>query len=320
MVWIFLMLVCGMFLSAFFSGSETGFYRVTRVRLVIKALRGDRVSRGLLWLTNNPALFVATTLIGNNVANYITSLAIVMGAHVVIPGSSAAEIVAPLLLAPLLFIFGELLPKKLYYQAPNRLLRAGGPLLLTCAVLLAPLSLFIWALNRVLQSIMGASPQRIRLTLARKELHQVLQEGHEAGVLRPSQRALAQGLLAMANEKVAEFAIPPGRMAKAKRGMSKAEVLRLAGRHRLPALPVEEAGGTRRLIGYVRVVDLHLEDSPRIDRVRPLLEIPESESHLSALMRLQVAEESMGRVVGAAGETVGIVTVKGLSEPLFRGR
>ena len=66
MVWIFLMLVIGIFLSAFFSGSETGFYRVTRVRLVIKALRGDRVSRGLLWLTNNPALFVATTLIGNN--------------------------------------------------------------------------------------------------------------------------------------------------------------------------------------------------------------------------------------------------------------
>jgi len=307
------LLVAGVFLSAFFSGSETGFYRATRVRLVLDALGGSLAAKGILWLTNRPAVFVATTLIGNNVANYITSLAIVMGAHVVIPGSSAAEIVAPLLLAPLLFIFGELLPKKLYYQAPNRLLRAGGPLLLTCAVLLAPLSLFIWALNRVLQSIMGASPQRIRLTLARKELHQVLQEGHEAGVLRPSQRALA-------NEKVAEFAIPPGRMAKAKRGMSKAEVLRLAGRHRLPALPVEEAGGTRRLIGYVRVVDLHLEDSPRIDRVRPLLEIPESESHLSALMRLQVAEESMGRVVGAAGETVGIVTVKGLSEPLFRGR
>ena len=33
---------------------------------------------GLLKLINNPTWFVATTLIGNNVANYLTSLAIVL--------------------------------------------------------------------------------------------------------------------------------------------------------------------------------------------------------------------------------------------------
>ncbi len=35
--WVILMFVVGVLLSAFFSGSETGFYRVTRVRLVLNA-------------------------------------------------------------------------------------------------------------------------------------------------------------------------------------------------------------------------------------------------------------------------------------------
>ena len=68
----------GLLLSAFFSGSETGFYRATRLRLVLDALGGDRIARALVWLGNRPMLFVATILVGNNLANYLTSLAVVI--------------------------------------------------------------------------------------------------------------------------------------------------------------------------------------------------------------------------------------------------
>ena len=82
MIWLVLLLLSvGAFLSALFSGSETGFYRVTRVRLLLDGLGGDPVARMLLRLTNHPALFVATTLIGNNVANYVMSLGIVLAVH-----------------------------------------------------------------------------------------------------------------------------------------------------------------------------------------------------------------------------------------------
>ena len=68
LVWTLALLLLGIFLSGFFSGSETGFYRASRVRIVIASLDGDRMSKALVKLINNPALFVATTLIGNNVA------------------------------------------------------------------------------------------------------------------------------------------------------------------------------------------------------------------------------------------------------------
>ena len=318
MIWIVLMLLVGVFLSAFFSGSETGFYRVTRVRLVIKALRGDRISRGLLWLTNNPALFVATTLIGNNVANYVTSLAIVLAVQTLFGQSGLAELAAPIVLAPVLFVYGELLPKNLFYYAPNTLLHRCGPLFLLFTMLFLPVAALLWLLGRALQTLVGESPERVQLRLARSELAQVLEEGHQAGVLRPSQRRLAQGLFAAANVPVIQHSTPPGRMATVPWGAKKSDILRLARRHRLAAIPVEEGTGQKRtLVGYVRVIDLHLDDSDVVDKVRTMIDVPARMSHVAALIRLESSGESLARVVDQQGTTVGLLDVRSLNEPLF---
>ncbi len=310
----------GLFLSAFFSGSETGFYRATRLRLVLDALGGDPIARGLVWLTNLPMLFVATVLVGNNAANYVTSLAIVIGAQALLPsGGHMAEMIAPLVLAPFLFVYGELLPKSLFLQAPNRLLRRVGPLLLVFVVLLYPVSVLLWGLNRLLARILGESPEPIRLTLARRELRRVLEEGHEVGILHPAQRALAQGIFAVASRSVAGFAVPLVQVPRARSDMTKEDVLRLARRYRIAVVPVESPQPDAGLVGYVRVIDLSLGASDDLGRLHTLLEIPESTTHLAALMQMQSANESLALVVDSHGRSIGVVTADGLREPLLRG-
>ena len=149
MIYMLMVFLVGLFLSAFFSGSETGFYRATRVRVALDGLSGDLVSRVLLWLTNNPTLFVATALVGNNVANYLTSLAIVMASQRLFGNDpSVADLIAPVIMAPIVFIYGELLPKNLYFHAPNRLLRRGGLLFVVFGVLCAPIVALLWLMGR----------------------------------------------------------------------------------------------------------------------------------------------------------------------------
>ncbi|NQT12842.1 MAG: DUF21 domain-containing protein, partial [Planctomycetes bacterium] len=282
MIWIALTLAAvGLFLSAFFSGSETGFYRATRMRLVLDALGGDLVARGLVWLTNHPSMFVATTLVGNNLANYLTSLSIVMAVQATLGGAGhsaahggapqllAAELIAPLLLAPLLFVYGELLPKHLFLNAPNRLLRAGGPLFLLFVPLFFPISALLWGLNRLLAHFVAEPPEQVRLTLARRELKRVLEEGHEAGILHPSQVELARGIFAVANQPVTRYVTPLSEVGRARSDMSKEEVRRLARRLGLADVPVEDSGPEPRLIGYVRVIDLSLDPSGKLGPVRP---------------------------------------------------
>lgn len=317
MIWVVVFLLgIGLFLSAFFSGSETGFYRVTRVRLLLDGLDGDVVSRGLLRLTNNPALFVATTLIGNNLANYIVSLGIVLGVGMLFQNAHLAELIAPLAISPVIFVYCELLPKQLFFGAPNRLLRLGGPILLLCTVLFAPLAAFLWLLGRVLERLLGQTPLRIRLTLARKELQQVLREGQEAGVLQAAQHDLAQRLFANAGQNVLRFSTPISRVAAIPLGTDTATALRLAHRQQTSVVPVR-APNDKRLVGYVLAVDLRLATSETVDEVRPLVRISKDQSHVNALLLMQANKADLACVEGPNGEPIALLYANRLTDPLF---
>jgi CBS domain containing-hemolysin-like protein len=317
MIWTALGLgIGGLLLSAFFSGAETGFYRATRLRLVLDAMAGDRIARSLLFLTNHPALFVATALVGNNVANYVISLATVIAMGQLFPEvPKTAEILASIVLAPIVLVYGELLPKNLFLRAPYRLLRRGGALFLFFVVLLFPLAGLLWLLGRLLARATRTLHEPVRLVLAQRELRRILAEGHEAGILHPAQQSLAHGILAVARRPVRQFLTPPGQMLQVRADMGKPAVLRLAQGNHAAAIPVADASG--RLVGYVRVIDLHLHEGDDLAPVRPLPEVRDDVSHLGALMRLESSGDSLARVVNARGETVGIVTLERLREPLF---
>jgi CBS domain containing-hemolysin-like protein len=312
------LLLIGLGLSAFFSGSETGFYRVTRVRLVIDALQGDAISKWLLRLANNPAYFVATTLVGNNLANYLTSLAIVLlTKEVAQVDSVATELAATILFSPLVFIYGELLPKYLFYKAPNRLLRAGGLPFLFFSVVFAPISAALWALGRFLQSMLGETPLQVQLRLARAELQEVLEEGHELGILRPAQRRLAQNLFAVTGKAVVKYCRPVAKAHTVPRTATRADLLRRAKRLGATLLIVH---GDRHeeLVGYYRVFDLHLamEDIER--HLRPLIRLPRTATLLDAVQTMRSAAAEVAQVQDADGRTVGLLLASDLVRPLVR--
>ena len=315
---IVLLLLIGLLLSAFFSGSETGFYRASRVRLAIEALAGSRTSKTLLWLAHQPTLFVATTLVGNNLANYITSLAVVMALQVFYPqGGALVAVLGPIVLAPVLFLFGELLPKNLFFEAPNRLLKRCTPALLLCTILFSPITLLLWAFSRVLQLFTSSSPQELRLRLAKRELGELLAEGHEIGILLPAQQALAQSMLAVAGLPVKSFALPASRAVRATTTMSKSDVMRIAQRHRRTLLPLEETREGRKLVGYLRMMDLYLDKSPTLPTPHLLVELQAEQSCLSALRQLSQSEDALGHVIGDKGNTVGFVTRRELQMALL---
>jgi len=312
------LLFVGVFLSAFFSGSETGFYRASRVRIVIAGLDGDRVSQYLIKLINNPTLFVATTLIGNNVANYLTSLAIVLIAQQVTT-SSAAEMLAPILMSPLLFVYGELLPKNLFYQAPNFLLRFSAPLFLFFTCVFAPVAAVLWGMGRMLEKWLGQSPQKIRLTLARNELQKVLEDGLEAGLLHPTQRHLGQSFFLVASLPVSDICTPITRVQSLPIESTKEVAKRFARTKRIADIPVYQ-GAKRILVGYIRTVDLLVGDYQQpSELVRPLADVKSTELFGESILQMQATRETLMRVVGPNGRTVGVLSVDQLTEPLLNG-
>lgn len=317
--WALILLVAGVFLSSFFSGSETGFYRASRVRIVIDGLDGDRISQFLIRLINNPALFVATTLIGNNVANYLTSLAIVLLAKEA-QVSSAGEMLAPILMSPLLFVYGELLPKNLFYQAPNLLLRLAAPLFLMFTILFAPAAAVLWGMSRMLEVFLGQSPDKVRLLLARKEVEQAIEAGYEAGILHPTQRHLAQSFFLVAAKPVGEICTPILRAAAISKQASVEDAIRLARRKKIADLPVYEQTRTN-IVGYVKAVDLMIrQDIKSLSEVlHELRSVRMSELYGETILQMQNNHETLLKVANKDGKTVGVLSIDHLTDPLLDG-
>lgn len=262
-------------------------YRVSRTRLVLDALSGSVAARGLVWLLNHGEVFVATALVGNNLANYLVSLSVVMGVIACFGESQTAELIAPLMLTPFIFVFGELLPKTFFYRAPYRLIHLARYPLIAAAYLFSPISSVLALLGRLLGSLTGQTPLRSRLRMSRGELDELIRDGHAAGILETGQRNLASALFEVGTRSAASFGVPPKRLAtidivgheitaaEAKRGMY------LARRCNHPLVLIQRKN---RIIGAAWYSELATADDTV--KPRPVIRGKDQDAHLSILLRL----------------------------------
>jgi len=295
--------IVGLMLSAFFSGTETGMYRVPRIRLVLDGLSGSWMSRAMVWLLNYPTIFVATALIGNNLANYLVSLAIVMFFTVVFPTQGAgAELLGTVMTTPIVFVLGELLPKYLFYHAPYKLLHAARPILIFFTVIFAPVSLFLGLLGNLLRLLTGETPIRLRLSMQRSELEQVLRQGHEAGVLAAGQRRLAKNVFEIGNQPAIRFGVPLSRLAVVQEPIAIDQAKKEAHRKGQPIVLVQRR---KRIVGFIRFAELEIDETFKI---RPVIRCPHDESHLAVLYKLYDTQTHVAVLVDSVGRTEAVVT------------
>jgi putative hemolysin len=309
--------ITGLFLSALFSGTETGFYRANRIRLAMDLIEGDRISRYLLLMGNQPGLFVASTLIGNNIANYLTSLAIVMFARNLFTDEmTLVELVVPILFAPFLFVYGELLPKQLYYRAPNRMLRLGAPVFLIFSILFLPVSLILWALSRLLQVVVRHSPEQMRASVARKEIKRILLEGKEAGILDTYQQNLTEQFFAVANRPIIEACKPIEYWPVVSFDANVDEIRdAMILKDKSVAILNDKSQSDWAYVTSPVLLKWSSENDP--PPVIPVPAVPESMPQAQAILLMQSSESRIVRVENDKNHTIGFVSFDELTESIF---
>ncbi|WP_437224842.1 CNNM domain-containing protein [Planctomicrobium sp. SH661] len=311
------MLLGGIRMSAFFSGSETGFYRLSLPRLNIDSRAGDRKAARLLWFTSRPAYFVGTCLIGNNVANYLCSGA-VSSSMVLLFGQTteALEVAATLVLAPFIFQFGELLPKSVYYQIPYSSLKREIRWFHICYLLFLPVSWPIMQLIRLFERLQGHSDPVPDIQMGRNRLLQLMQHGRREGVLTDLQSRLANGLLQLAPQSLMSSMIPSNRVLGVSDRSTRNEMLDFARKFGVSAVAVYRGQDESSWYGYAFVAEL-LTTERALPLIHPMPVFGHQTSKLEVLHRLQVSDASYG-VVQQRGETLGIIARNGLVEQIFR--
>ncbi|APZ94482.1 CNNM domain-containing protein [Fuerstiella marisgermanici] len=308
----------GLKLSAFFSGSETGFYRISTLQLSLEKQRGDRVASRLFYFVAHPERFVATTLVGNNVANYLTTLAIGMTVAAIWQYASAArELAATLLMTPVVFIFGELIPKSLYYRSPMMLLRSGSVGFSVCYYLFLPISYPLILLSRFVAKFGNPQKRPLEVVFGRNRLHGVLEAGEREGLLTELQRTLAENLMQVAEQRV-ELSMWPALSVKGLcETASMDEVLELAGQTDTSLVLLHAEGHPYRWTSVVRVADMLTSGlAPRLV-AQPLPEFDVATPRLEVLTRM-FREFAVYGVVRQNDHVAGIIDRQTLVSQLFR--
>ena len=300
-------LALGIFLSAFFSGSETGFYRVTRVRLLMDAKSGKLIPRFLMWLVSHPTVVVATVLIGNNIANYLVSFGLVLASQQIFADwDESFQTFLPVLATPLLFIYGELLPKYLYYNAPYFLSTRGAPLMVFCTAVFAPISIIVIGLESLWQWIFRSQNVQSKFSLERQELQSVMLEGQEAGILLPVQRELTQNLSTFGIRPIRHFAIPMRAIPLVKNDSKQDEILRLATRFQQKYVGVLDRE-EKELSGCYTLSDLMIVRDV-LTRPMPVPKVLASDSSIQVLLQLQSQASPLAQIVDPRGVVIGVVS------------
>ncbi len=244
-------------LSFFFSGSETGFYRISPLQLSIRVHQGDRVAATLQKFISHPERFVATALVGNNVANYLVTVAIGLFMSVVVNASSgAAELISTVVVTPVVFVFGELIPKNLFYLAPLSQLRKNARWFSLSYLLFLPLSLPLILLSRLIAKMGNSERQPLETVLSRTRLVSVLEEGHREGLLTELQSQLADNIMQVARHPVALSMMPALAVQGTVDTASRDDLLRLAKRLHVSRVLLYPTGKPGQWSSYVRVADI----------------------------------------------------------------
>lgn len=298
----------GLILSAFFSGSEIAFVQANPVQLEVWIKQGHKTARTTSRYLSEPERFLTTVLIGNNLTNVLTA----SYATVSFLRFGFSQTTTILVVAAIILLFGEILPKVFFREHANILAVGVTPLLRFAEIMLVP---FVKVVKFYLKFLGPGGRQDIS-ALSRDDLKVLFEEADAGEHVEEEEKEVISKIFEFGSRPVNQamtarpdiVAIPTGSRIK--------DVIQMLLETGLSKLPVYDQD----LDSIVGVVFLHdLFNSPdSLDSItkKPLFVTYTTPAN-QALEFLKRNKSSIALVTDEEDHTVGLVTVEDLVEEIF---
>ena len=220
-------------LSAFFSGSETAMFSLTKLQIQRLKERSDRASRAVVRFYQDLRRLLVTVLIGNNLVNIAFS-SITGSLFIGLMGSTKGVMVAVIFNLLMLLTFGEITPKVYALKHPQRFaLKTARPLWLI-SILLFPI---YWVLKLITDLIMPKGME-FNDTVTPDEIKALLSAGAEEGEFEERERELIQLIFELKDIEAHEIMVPRTDMICAQSTERIGDILNKAKEHGVSRIPI----------------------------------------------------------------------------------
>lgn len=303
-----------MFLSAFFSGSETLIISANKITLTTLAEKRKFGSKRALSILDNMEEALSMILIGNNIVNIAAT------AFIVYVGKKSfelkeTEIFFVTFLQSIIFLLAcEIIPKVLARANANTFLRLFSFPMVSCIFVLKPFingSLYV---SNKLKDLLDLERSNYSTQEAREEINVLFKMGEKAGIIDESHQLFIDEILTMHEISVGEIMTPTIELVSVEKKQSIKEVVKRIEKTRFSRIPVYEER-VDNIIGYIFYRDLFKGKAKKIiDIMRPVVYVPVTKKIYDLYQQMMNDKNYIVFVVNEYGAVEGIVTREDIAE------
>ncbi len=301
-------------LSAYFSAAETAFSSLNRVRIKNLASEGNRRAALVLEIEDDFDRFLSTILIGNNIVN-ITSASLATVLFVVWFPTYGVTISAVVMTLAVL-IFGEISPKSLAREYPERFAMAAAPLLRVFLTILRPVNFLFSQWKRFLKLFFKHDEEH---GITEEELITIVDEAENGGDIDAHESELIRSAIEFNDLDVEEILVPRVDIVAVEDTATVQELGRTYRENHYTRIPVYHET-IDNIVGIIHEKDFYTLATGGArslkDVTKPVLHTT-PKTKISALLRqFQKSKNHMAVVHDEFGGTEGIVTLEDILEEL----
>jgi putative hemolysin len=232
-------------------------------------------------------------------------------------GASTAAVVV--LVTYLTIVFGELVPKRLGQLHPEGVARRIARPMQWLAALMRPFVRLLALSPRLALGALGVRDERVR-QVTEEEIHALLAEGSEAGVIEEHERDMVRNLFRLDDRQIGSLMVPRRDVVFLDAGLPWAENARRIHAAEHTRYPVVR-GGLRDVRGVLSARQILTKalrgEAPDLEReLQAPVYVPESVTGMELLQSFRASNVQLAFVVDEYGEVLGIVTLRDLLEAI----
>ena len=203
-LWIALMLCIA--LSAFFSAAETAFSAASRVKLkTVEGKKKPRAQQTLKLLDQYDSLLTAV-LVGNNVVNIAgTAIATILFTRILNGDEKNGATLASVVMTVAILFLGEVGPKTMAKQQPERFAMAAAPAMTLLVTLLKPLDLLFGLWRKLLSRLIKAEPEESQIE---DEIMTMIDEAQTEGDIEEEEGELIRSAIEFNDQDASDIMTP----------------------------------------------------------------------------------------------------------------
>ena len=308
-----IILIILVIISAFFAGSELAFVVANKLKIEIRARKGNIAAKAVYSFVKNPQYFFSTILIANNVVNIAFAS---LSALILSLAFDLNEFSILIISTLILLIFGELLPKYFARELGDRVILFASIPIRIVYYILFPFVRITSSLSSFLTQASNRKAENLEFLFSKEDIEYLVKESHEAGIVNKKESAIITKVLALGEQKVYEAMRPRTEIVGVDIESTIDEAISVFIESGYSKIPVYEEN-LDNIRGVIFAYDIFKSPQNLQSIIREIIFVPETKRSFEMLNEFLNKQVSIAIVVDEFGGTAGLVTMEDIIEELF---